>query len=177
MGLIMSFMGKGLPTQLISKVTGKFHESFVDKNITDFEGFHLAILDMFVTVNGALPGKHWIVPSRDKIEECFKEWKQLDEEGKKKKVLEFMEKNIKLNRLDQTSLIIGLATPPASMAAKRAGEGVPQLKFIKSIPDVLFVPAATLVALASVKLSRKIFLQHAASEDRLIENHPGTSNS
>ncbi|XP_075094894.1 uncharacterized protein LOC142173319 isoform X1 [Nicotiana tabacum] len=169
---------KGLPTQVIGKVTGKFHESFVDKNITDFEEFHLTILDMFVTVNGALPGKHWIVPSRDKIEECFEKWKQLDEEGKKKKVLEFMEKNIKLNRLDQTSLIIGLATPPAAMAAKKAGEGVPQLKFIKSIPDVLFVPAATLVALASVKISRKIFLQQAASEDRLIEkNHPGTSDS
>ncbi|KAK4372119.1 hypothetical protein RND71_007503 [Anisodus tanguticus] len=133
---------------------------------------------MFVTVNSALPGKHWVVPPLDKIEVCFEEMKQLDEEGKKKKVMEFMKENIQLNKLDSTSLIIGLATPPAAMAAKKAGEGVPQLKFIKSVPDVVFVPLATLLALTSVKLSRKLFLQQAASEDRLLErNHIGTSDS
>ncbi|KAJ8565570.1 hypothetical protein K7X08_008146 [Anisodus acutangulus] len=130
MGLIMSFAGKGLPTtQVIGKVTGKFHELFVGKDIKDFEGFHLAILDMFVTVNSALPGKHWVVPPLDKIEVCFEEMKQLDEEGKKKKVMEFMKENIQLNKLDSTSLIIGLATPPAAMAAKKAGEA-----FQKTIP-------------------------------------------
>ncbi|KAM3266156.1 hypothetical protein P3L10_003150 [Capsicum annuum] len=180
MGLLMSLAGKGLPTtQVIDKVTGKFHELFLKRDIDDLEGFHLAVLDMFVTVNSALPGKHFIVPPLDNIKECFENLKLIhDEEGKKEEVLKFLKENILPNKSDNTLLIIGLATPPAAMAAKKAGEGVPQLKFIKSVPDVLFVPAATLLTLASVKLSRRLFIQRAASDDHLIaRNHQGTSDS
>lgn len=86
-------------------------------------------------------------------------------------------KKIQLNKADNTLLFIGLATPPAAMAAKKAGESVPQLKFIKRIPDVLFVPAATLLSLVSVKITRSLLLQQSGSEDRLgAGNKQGKSN-
>lgn len=74
-----------------------------------------------------------------------------------------MKKKVNLSKLDDSTLITGIVTPPAAMAAKRAGESVPQLKLIKTIPDVIFVPTATVLALVSVKLSRKMFLGNVAS--------------
>ncbi|KAK6162642.1 hypothetical protein DH2020_002483 [Rehmannia glutinosa] len=87
---------------------------------------------------------------------CFNEWKAANESEKKKVFIEFMKKKVNLSKLDDSTLITGIVTPPAAMAAKRAGESVPQLKLIKAIPDVIFVPSATVLALVSVKLSRKI---------------------
>ena len=69
-----------------------------------------------------------------------------------------MIKNVKLNKIDTTTMITGVLTPPVAMAAKRAGENVPQLKMIKAIPDVFFVPTATVVALFSVKISRRVLM-------------------
>ena len=77
--------------------------------------------------------------------------------------IEFMKKQVKLSKLDDATMVTGLVTPPAAMAAKRAGESVPQLRMIKAIPDVIFVPSATVLALVSVKLSRRIFLGNVAS--------------
>lgn len=164
-------------TKVVSAVKGKFEDLFKKGNINDFDQFHLAILDMFATLNQALPGKHWVVPPVDKIQECFNDVNKESDEGKKKqKVVDFMKK-IQLNKADNTLLFIGLATPPAAMAAKKAGESVPQLKFIKRIPDVLFVPAATLLSLVSVKITRSLLLQQSGSEDRLgAGNKQGKSN-
>ncbi|BBG97312.1 hypothetical protein Prudu_006392 [Prunus dulcis] len=47
------------------------------------------------------------------------------------------EKNVKLSKVDGTTMIAGILTPPVAMATKRAGENVPQLKMIKAIPDVV----------------------------------------
>lgn len=70
-----------------------------------------------------------------------------------------MKKNVNISKLDDSTLIAGIVTPPAgAMAAKKAGESLPQLKLIKTIPDVIFIPSATVLALVSVKLSRKMFL-------------------
>ncbi|XP_060218969.1 uncharacterized protein LOC132645787 [Lycium barbarum] len=166
MGLIMSFAGKGFPiTPVISKVMDKFQEEFLKKNLENPDDFHVAVLDMFASVNKVLPGKHWRVPPYTEIEIFFNEMEKsnLTEEAKKEKVLTFLKKWIQPDKLDKFSLMIGLATPPAAMAAKKAGERVPQLKFMKSVPDVLFVPGATLLTLTAVKLSRIFFLQHEAS--------------
>ncbi|KAJ6678342.1 CALCIUM ION-BINDING PROTEIN [Salix viminalis] len=133
MGMVMSFMGKGLPmssTQMPNYVMGSLYKQFVDKNIKTFDEFHVAVLEIFNTFNSSLPGKHYDVPSRKDIEAGYK--------------------------LDESTLIIGLATPPAAMAAKRAGENVPQLGFIKAIPDVIFVPSATILALVSAKLTKRM---------------------
>ncbi|XP_004229755.2 uncharacterized protein [Solanum lycopersicum] len=183
MGLVTSLAAKGLSTtQVINKATGKFNELFLGenkRNLDNLDDFHLAILDMFVTVNGALPGKHWVVPPFEKIKECFEEReKAVDEERKKTVVVEFLKKYIQPNKADNTLLFIGLATPPAAMAVKKTGESVPQLKLLKRIPDVVFVPAATLLTLVSVKITRSLLLQRAASEDHLVaKKNIGTSDS
>ncbi|XP_011089610.1 uncharacterized protein LOC105170510 isoform X2 [Sesamum indicum] len=162
MGMIMSFMGKGLPTQqMLGLVIGTLHRQFVEKEIKTFEEFHMAILDTFSTVNAALPGKHYDTPSPK--EECFREWKGADESEKKRVFTEFMKKKVNLSKLDDSTLITGILTPPAAMAAKRASESVPQLKLIKAIPDVIFIPSATVLALISAKISRKMFLSNVAS--------------
>lgn len=72
--------------------------------------------------------------------------------------VEFMKQKVKVNKLDDTTVITGILTPPAAMAAKKAGENVPQLKMIKAVPDVIFVPSVTVLALMSAKLSRKMFM-------------------
>ncbi|XP_019188770.1 PREDICTED: uncharacterized protein LOC109183006 [Ipomoea nil] len=164
MGLVMTVMGKGLPTtQMMGFVMGTLHKQFIEKDINTFEDFHLAILDIFNTVNGALPGKHYDAPPLKEIQACFSEWKSANESEKKRVFVEFMKKGVNPSKLDDSTLLTGLATPPVAMAAKRAGESVPQLKLIKAIPDVLFVPSATVLALMSVKVSRKMFLGHVAS--------------
>ncbi|GFQ06542.1 hypothetical protein PHJA_002798200 [Phtheirospermum japonicum] len=165
MGMFMSFMGKGLPTaQMLSLVMGTLHRQFIEKDIKSLEEFHIAILDIFSTVNSALPGKHYDVPSPKEVEACFHEWKAVANESEKKKIfIEFMKRKVNLSKLDDSTLVTGIVTPPAAMAAKRAGESLPQLKLIKAIPDVIFVPSATIIALVSVKLSRKMFLGNMAS--------------
>lgn len=160
----MSFMGTGLPTaQMLGLVMGTLHRQFIEKDIHNFEDFHVAILDIFSTVNAALPGKHYDVPSPKEIQECFKKWQLSNDSEKKTLFMEFMKKKLNLSKLDDSTFYTGILTPPAAMAAKRAGESVPQLKLIKSIPDVIFVPSATVLALISVKISRKMFLGQVAT--------------
>jgi hypothetical protein len=75
-----------------------------------------------------------------------------------------MKDTVNLRKVDDSMLIAGIVTPPAAMVAKRAGETILRLKALKAIPDVLFVPSATLVALISVKFFRRFFLKKIAPE-------------
>ncbi|KAJ9177330.1 hypothetical protein P3X46_012563 [Hevea brasiliensis] len=164
MGMSMSFMGKGLPsTQMVSFVMGTLYKQFVEKDIKSFEEFHMAILDIFNTFNSALPGRHYDAPSRKDIEDCFARWKKAPEAKRKELFVDFMKTSVNLSRLDDSAMVTGVVTPPAAMAAKRAAENLPQLKIIKMVPDVVFVPTATVLALASVKLTRRMFLGSIAS--------------
>ena len=72
---------------------------------------------------------------------------------------EFIAKKVKPSKLDDVTMSTGIASPPAAMAANRAGENVPQLKFIKLIPDVIFVLTVTILAIVSAKLSRRMYLK------------------
>lgn len=94
----------------------------------------------------------------NKAQKVFAHWKDAKEPKKKEIFMEFMKKNVNLSKVDNTTIITGIVTPPVAMAAKKAGENVPQLKMIKAIPDVLFVPSATVLALMSVKISRRILM-------------------
>ncbi|GFZ00701.1 hypothetical protein Acr_14g0003360 [Actinidia rufa] len=89
----------------------------------------------------------------------FTEWKGAEESERKKVFIEFMKKKVKLSKFDNAIMVTGLVTLSEAMAAKRAGESFPQLRIIKAIPDVL----ATVLALVSVKLSRRIFVRNVAS--------------
>jgi hypothetical protein len=77
--------------------------------------------------------------------------------------INFMKDTVNLRKVDDSMLIAGIVTPPAAMVAKRAGETILRLKALKAIPDVLFVPSATLVALISVKFFRRFFLKKIAT--------------
>ncbi|KAK4791891.1 hypothetical protein SAY86_022326 [Trapa natans] len=163
MGLFMSFMGKGGPnpsSQMISLVMGTLYGRFIEKDIQNFQDFHIAVLDIFNTFNSALPGKHFDVPPRSDIEACYTQWKDAPGLKKRKVFVNFITEYVNLNKLDDYTVLTGIVTPPAAMAVKKVGENVPQLKIIKAIPDVVFVPSATVLALISAKLSRRIFLKN-----------------
>ncbi|CAN7108247.1 unnamed protein product [Brassica rapa subsp. narinosa] len=170
MGGSMGFLGKGVPpTQMMNMVMGSLYKQFTKKAINNFDDFHVAVLDIFNNFNSALPGRHFDLPTPDEIKAridlfnspckiaCFLGWKEAkDEEEKKKVFTEFIAKKVKPSKVDDVTMITGIASPPAAMAAKRAGENVPQLKFIKLIPDVIFVPTVTILAIVSAKLSRRM---------------------
>lgn len=97
------------------------------------------------------------------MQEIFRKWEGAKEAERKKLFVDFMKTNISMSMFDDSALLTGLVTPPAAMAAKRASETLPQLKMIKVIPDVIFVPSATVLAIISAKLSKKMFLGNVAS--------------
>ncbi|KAK1588623.1 hypothetical protein Q3G72_025181 [Acer saccharum] len=168
MGMLMSFMGKGLPSsQMFNMLMSTLYKQFAEKEIHNFEDFHEAFLDIFNTVNSALPGKHYDVPSRKDVEECYNKWERYPEAERKIKFVEFMKKTMKLSSLDDVTIKTGIVTPPAAMAIKKAGQNVPQMKMIKAIPDVIFVPSITLIALISAKLSRKIIQRKSSPRSSL----------
>lgn len=129
-----------------------------------------------------MPGKHYDVPSREEIEvsqrwlksnlsmrfpyqipiqisklqDFFAEWQASAEAERKDAFVEFMKHTVTLSKLDNYTVITGIVTPPAAMAAKKAAENVPQINIIKAIPDVIFVPSVTVLALISAKISRKM---------------------
>ena len=85
----------------------------------------------------------------------FISWKNAKVQDRKDIFIRFMKDNVMPSKVDNATVITGVVTPPVAMAAKRAGESVPQLKMIKAIPDVIFVPSATVLALVFVKISRR----------------------
>ncbi|KAK8274965.1 hypothetical protein V6Z11_D10G107100 [Gossypium hirsutum] len=152
------FMGKGLPsTQMLSYVFKSLHEQFTESEINSFDDFHAAILDILNVISTALPGKHYDAPSRREVEKCFKAWENEKDPEKKKKIFMKFIQEIKLSQLDNTTIITGIVTPPAAMAAKKAGEFLPHLSVIKTIPDVVFVPSVTMATLVISKLSRRLY--------------------
>ncbi|GKU98880.1 hypothetical protein SLEP1_g11815 [Rubroshorea leprosula] len=165
MGNFMGFVKGGMPsTQMLNLLLGTLYKQFTDREVSNFDQFHIAILDILNTFNSALPGKHYDAPLHREVEECFNRWNNADEESARKKVfIDFMKGKVKLSQLDNTTMITGLVAPPAAMAAKRAGEILPHVSIIKAVPDVIFVPAVTMAALMTSKLSRKIFMQNLPS--------------
>ncbi|OAY33670.1 uncharacterized protein LOC110629902 [Manihot esculenta] len=166
MGITTSFLRifKGLPSaRRIAFVMGKLYKQFVDKDIKNFEEFHIAVLDIFNTLNSALPGKHYDAPSRKEVEACFASLKDVSEAKRKQRFIHFMKKRVDRCRREDSTMVTGVITPVAAMAAKKAAENVPQLDIIKVVPDVVFVPTVTLLAIFFVKLIRIILLRRIAS--------------
>ncbi|KAJ4848823.1 hypothetical protein Tsubulata_017269 [Turnera subulata] len=159
----------GVPSaQMATFALGALHQQFVDRKINTPEDFHSAILDIFKTplfsaFNSALPGKHYDVPSGNEIKTLYKAWKEAPESEKREVFINFMKKKVQPNKLDEATMITGIVTPPAAMAAKRAGESLPQLKILKMIPDVIFVPSATILALISSKVTKRMLKANVRS--------------
>ncbi|XP_004515366.1 uncharacterized protein [Cicer arietinum] len=159
MGMVMSYMGgtgEGIASQTLTLVSGALYDQFMKKEIKSFDAFHTAVLDIFITINMALPGKHYDVPSNKEIEDFFKLWNETNEKNKNKIFSDFMMKNVNLSKVDDAMMITGIVAPPAAMIAKRTGQSVPQLSVMKAIPDVIFVPTATILALIAVKVTKRM---------------------
>lgn len=86
-------------------------------------------------------------------QDCHKEWKAHEShpEEQKKVFKNLVLNSLKPSKTSNTVLVAGVAAPPAALVAKRAGEQLPQLKHMKFVPDFIFVPAATVVMISSVK--------------------------
>ncbi|KAK7277135.1 hypothetical protein RIF29_18285 [Crotalaria pallida] len=166
MGMLMSVMGgsgEGLASQTLTVLMGALYNQFVEKDIKDFDDFHTAILDIFNTINMALPGKHYDAPQQKEVKDFFEQWTKAKEEDKKKIFTGFMNKNVNLSKVDDSMMITGVVAPPAAMVVKRTGQSLPHLNVIKAVPDVVFVPSATILALIAVKVSKRMLLKKVAS--------------
>ncbi|OAY69595.1 hypothetical protein ACMD2_22334, partial [Ananas comosus] len=75
---------------------------------------------------------------------------------KDKEIKTFEDFHINFERKTNPSAMIttGLAAPAAAMALKRTGQNIPAVKNFRLnlIPDVVFVPSCTLLALFGVRL-------------------------
>ncbi|CAK8540580.1 unnamed protein product [Lathyrus sativus] len=179
MGMNTSLMrGKGLSTsQVLSLVMNKLYKQFVEKDTKEFGAFHVAILDTFNTMNVAVPGKHYDAPSYKDVKEVFKRWKESDEEDREEMFIDFMNKNVNLNKVDESMIITAIVAPPAAMVAKRTGQTtLPQLKFMNAIPDAVFVPSATVLALIAVKLLRLMFKENNTTSKAATGSHETTTS-
>lgn len=111
------------------------------------------------------------------FQELFEQWQEIDTEEKRKKFIEFINKKVNINKVDESMLITAIMAPPAAMMAKKTGQIVPQLALMNAIPDVVFVPSATILALIAVKIIRLTFVRKTASKDTVsstteIEEEP-----
>ncbi|KAK7286989.1 hypothetical protein RJT34_22382 [Clitoria ternatea] len=165
MGMLMSYMGGtgiGMASQAMSFVTGTLYDRFIEKQIRDFESFHAAILDIFSAINMALPGKHYDAPARKEIEEFYDTWNK-SKTDKRELFTNFVKEKVNLSKADESMMITGIVAPPVAMVAKKTGQSLPQLSVIKSIPDVAFVPTATVLALIAVKLTKRMSFKNLPS--------------
>ncbi|KAH0936247.1 hypothetical protein HID58_013364, partial [Brassica napus] len=105
--------------QMMNMVMGSLYKQFTEKAINNFDDFHVAVLDIFKrTLRFSDPG-------RIKGKKLFPGPKSHKE--KKKVFVELILKKVKPSKLDDVIMITGIVvSPPAAMAAKRAGENIPQ---------------------------------------------------
>ena len=111
------------------------------------------------------------------FQDLFEQWKEIDREEKRKKFIEFINEKVNINKVDESMLITAIMAPPAAMMAKKTGQIVPQLALMNAIPDVVFVPSATLLALIAVKIIRLPFIgkttsKNIVSSTTVIEEQP-----
>ncbi|KAM5554645.1 hypothetical protein ABKV19_022846 [Rosa sericea] len=159
MGLVMSSMSLG-SAKMINYAMEPVYDKFIKNDKTEFDEFHAAMLGVCSALNAAMPGKHYNAPGLEEVKVFYEEWKKPEVTDKKEKFVKFMNDNVKVLQSDTATWLTGVLAPPAAMAAKKAGESLPQLKMIKNVPDVLFVPSATVVALITVRFSKRLFMRN-----------------
>ncbi|KAK1303738.1 hypothetical protein QJS10_CPB11g00294 [Acorus calamus] len=152
MGIVMGVMGKGVPGLLSFPRDRIFDRCF--KNVDSFEKFHLAFLNVCSEFNSIMPGNHFETPSLDRIEEFYDKWKnKKDETARKQYMVDRLKELMKPGKTGKAMVLTGLVAPSAAMSLKRVAEGTPQIKKFRvdMVPDVIFVPSITLLALLGAK--------------------------
>ncbi|KAG5008122.1 hypothetical protein JHK82_026055 [Glycine max] len=103
--------------------------------------------------------------------DLFEQWKETNKEDQKM-FTEFINENVNLNKADESMLTTAIVAPPAAMMDKKAGQVVPQLALMNAIPDVVFVPSATLLALIAIKIIKLTFIGNTTSKDTKTHVQP-----
>ncbi|KAJ7961897.1 putative Calcium ion binding protein [Quillaja saponaria] len=124
------------------------------ENINSFEDFKNLVHDIVNAFSSVLPVMDFNPPSQKEVEDCYTIWNEAKEPERKKIFITFMMKKVNPSILDDTKMIARIVT--AAMVIKRAGGTVPELRVVKDIPNIVFVPSATMLALIYIKLSNRI---------------------
>lgn len=91
------------------------------------------------------------------LQEYYYKWKEeKDAKIQKKMLVGFLTDNIYTAPTDNVVVMTGLVAPPAAMVLRKAGDSVLPLKKFKLhlIPDFVFIPSITCLALIGAKLVR-----------------------
>jgi len=120
--------------------------------------------------NACIPPKLVCFSNKQK---CYETWTKSEGAEKKKEAFtRFISENVNLSKADESMMITGIVAPPVAMVAKRTGQTVPQLSVIKAIPDVAFVPGATILALIAIKLTKRMAFKNIPSLPQKEEDTP-----
>ncbi|MQM14654.1 hypothetical protein Taro_047591 [Colocasia esculenta] len=147
----------GVPVKL-SILTDKIFDQFFTKEMKTFEQFHMAYLEVCNKFNTIMLGQHYVAPDKEKIEEYFTEWKkESNDQTRKDNLIKHLQEDVKISHTDQSVVTTGILVPPAAMILKKTGEKIPQLKRFRLdfVPDFLFVPVVTLIAVFGVKAANQ----------------------
>ncbi|KAJ8512684.1 hypothetical protein OPV22_003118 [Ensete ventricosum] len=161
MGIAISVLGKlGLPGVDSLSTDQVYKKYFGNKNIKKYEDFHLAFVDLCSDFNLVMPGRHFTIQASEIRVFYDSKWTKVpadtDGESKRKALLvEFMKDRVKEYKTSSRAMMVtGATAPPAAILIKKSGEKVPQLKMLRIdlIPDVVFVPAFTVLSLIGVRI-------------------------
>ncbi|XP_058106586.1 uncharacterized protein LOC131249857 [Magnolia sinica] len=159
MGMAMSNVNKGTPSAQplsMKALTDKLKEIFAHGNFKSFEEFHVSVLEIIANYNSSMPGIPYDAPNLQAVKECFSKWKKASKEEKMKVIEDLLPMT---NPYRTATIVTGIVAPMAAMIVKRTAENVPILDMIKMVPDAVFVPFATVVALTSIRFFPKNALQ------------------
>ncbi|ONK73508.1 uncharacterized protein A4U43_C04F32360 [Asparagus officinalis] len=116
--------------------------NFFGPEVCTFEEFHASFLNLINKFNAALPGRRYSVPPLESIMEFYQNLENYGEDAEEKKylVIHFLERNISINQTHNNAVMwTGLVAPTAALILKKA------------VPDVIFVPFCTMLAVAAAK--------------------------
>ncbi|RWW14257.1 hypothetical protein GW17_00021986 [Ensete ventricosum] len=113
-----------------------------------------------IDFNLVMPGRHFTIQASEIRVFYDSKWTKVpadtDGESKRKALLvEFMKDRVKEYKTSSRAMMVtGATAPPAAILIKKSGEKVPQLKMLRIdlIPDVVFVPAFTVLSLIGVRI-------------------------
>ncbi|XP_020576327.1 uncharacterized protein LOC110021939 [Phalaenopsis equestris] len=142
MGVHLSSLGKHDLIGTLSSSADEIFDQYFNEKISTFEEFHLSFLEYSIKLNNFFPGKHYDAPPRLLIKKCYEEWSDpiKDAAEKKRLLIELLETHVSISRRkDEAILTTAVVAPGAAIIFKRI------------VPDVIFVPSVTLMAIAVLK--------------------------
>ncbi|CAL9087767.1 unnamed protein product [Musa textilis] len=160
MGIAISALSKlGLPGMDSLSTDQVYKKYFGSKNIKNYKDFHRAFVDLCSDFNLVMPGKHFTIQATE-IEKFYEKWPKGTAdpatESKRKELLAmFMKEQVEEYKTSSRAMMLtGVTAPPAAILIKKSGEKVPQLKMLRIdlIPNVVFVPAFTVLSLIGVRI-------------------------